>query len=205
MDNRDANSSLSCSQCLSGLLNCWRRRDFWVSLHFPLPRKCTCLISQSCAILCNHKDCSPPGSSVHRIFQARILEWITISYSRRSSRPRDGTQGRNPALLHWQADSLPLGNPTPPHPRNSLNSISSEGSSLITLPNGGLLQAPSFKAVCVFPQKYPSPPALLLYLCTEALPWVRGQALMLVCFICVLLEPRTLSGLYQTINRSLPN
>ena len=36
-------------------------------------------------------DCSPPGSSIHGIFQARILEWVTISFSRRSSQPRDWT------------------------------------------------------------------------------------------------------------------
>ena len=36
-------------------------------------------------------DCSLPGSSVHRIFQATVLEWIAISFSRRSSRPRDRT------------------------------------------------------------------------------------------------------------------
>ena len=37
------------------------------------------------------KDWSPPGSSVHGIFQARILEWVAISSSRRSSQPRDRT------------------------------------------------------------------------------------------------------------------
>ena len=37
-------------------------------------------------------DCTPPDSSVHRIFQARILEWVAISFSSRSSWPRDGTQ-----------------------------------------------------------------------------------------------------------------
>ena len=37
-------------------------------------------------------DCIPPGSSVHGILQARILEWVAISFSRGSSRPRDGTQ-----------------------------------------------------------------------------------------------------------------
>ena len=36
-------------------------------------------------------DCSPPGSSVRGIFQVRILEWVAISFSRRSSRPRDRT------------------------------------------------------------------------------------------------------------------
>ena len=41
--------------------------------------------------LCDPMDCSPPGSSVHGIFQARILEWVAISFSRRSSWPRDWT------------------------------------------------------------------------------------------------------------------
>ena len=53
-------------------------------------------------------DWSRPGSSVHRIFQARILEWVAISSSRGSSQPRDQTQ----CLLHllqWQEDSFPLG------------------------------------------------------------------------------------------------
>ena len=45
--------------------------------------------AQSCLTLCNPMDCSPPGSSVHEIFQARILEWFAISYSRGSSQPRD--------------------------------------------------------------------------------------------------------------------
>ena len=39
-------------------------------------------VVQSCLILCDLIDCSPPGSSVHGILQARILEWVTISYSR---------------------------------------------------------------------------------------------------------------------------
>ena len=37
-------------------------------------------------------DCNPPGSSVHVILQARILEWVAISFSRGSSQPRDQTQ-----------------------------------------------------------------------------------------------------------------
>jgi len=47
-------------------------------------------------------DCSPPGSSVHGILQATILEWVTISFSKGYSQPRDQT--RSPAL---QADFLP--------------------------------------------------------------------------------------------------
>jgi len=50
------------------------------------------LVAQSCPTLCDPVDCSPPGSSVHGILQARILEWAAISFSRRPSRPRDRTQ-----------------------------------------------------------------------------------------------------------------
>ena len=47
--------------------------------------------AQSCPTLCNPVDFSLPGSSVHGIFQARVLAWVAISYSRGSSRPRDQT------------------------------------------------------------------------------------------------------------------
>ena len=46
---------------------------------------------QSCPTLCNPLDCSPPGSSVHAILQARILEWVSMPFSRGSSQPRDQT------------------------------------------------------------------------------------------------------------------
>ena len=46
---------------------------------------------QSCPTLCNLRDCSPPGSSIHGILQARILEWVATPSSRGSSRPRDQT------------------------------------------------------------------------------------------------------------------
>ena len=48
--------------------------------------------TQSYPILCNPRDCSPPGSSVHGISQARILEWVAISFFRGSSWPRDRTR-----------------------------------------------------------------------------------------------------------------
>ena len=49
-------------------------------------------VAQSCPTLCDSMDCSPPGSSVHGILQARILEWVAIFFSRGSSWPRDWTQ-----------------------------------------------------------------------------------------------------------------
>ena len=42
----------------------------------------TVLVSQSCLTLCNPMNCSPPGSSVHGILQARILEWVAMPFSR---------------------------------------------------------------------------------------------------------------------------
>ena len=61
-----------------------------------------CLVTQSCPTL-RPVDCSPPGSSVPGILQAKILEWVDISFFQ--------TQGSSPRvlrLLHWQVDSLPL-------------------------------------------------------------------------------------------------
>ena len=46
---------------------------------------CCCEVAQSCPTLCNPTDCSLPGSFFHGIFQARILEWVAISFSRGSS------------------------------------------------------------------------------------------------------------------------
>ena len=48
-------------------------------------------VAQSCLTLCNPMGCSIPGSTIHGIFQARVLEWVAISFSRWSSRPRDWT------------------------------------------------------------------------------------------------------------------
>ena len=72
---------------------------------------CVYLAVQSCRALCGPMSCSPPGSSDHGIFQARILAWVAISYSRGSSQPRDRTH------VSWiSADSSPLshqGSPVP--------------------------------------------------------------------------------------------
>ena len=54
---------------------------------------CVCvLVAQLCPTLCNPMDCSLPGSSIHGISQARILQWVAISFSRGSSQPRDQTR-----------------------------------------------------------------------------------------------------------------
>ena len=69
------------------------------------------LVAQSCLILCDPMDCSPPGSSVHGILQARILDWVAISFfwgcwgrggGGVSSYP--GIKTQSPA---FQVDSLP--------------------------------------------------------------------------------------------------
>ena len=48
-------------------------------------------VTQLCLTLCDLLDCSLPGASVHEIFQARVLEWVAISFSRGSAQPRDRT------------------------------------------------------------------------------------------------------------------
>ena len=64
-------------------------------MHFHLPLigrlEHECMHAQLCLTLCDPMDYSLPGYSVHGIIQARILEWVTISFSRRSSWPRDQT------------------------------------------------------------------------------------------------------------------
>ena len=68
---------------------------------------CCCLVAKLCPTLCNPMDCSPPGFFVHEISQARILEWVAISYSRGFSQPKD-RNGVSCSSLTLQADSLLL-------------------------------------------------------------------------------------------------
>ena len=65
----------------------------WLCLLFSIP-SCTSVsakLLQSCLTLCDHMDSSPPGSSVHGILLARILEWVAMPSSRGSSCPQDRT------------------------------------------------------------------------------------------------------------------
>ena len=58
------------------------RREYWSGLPFPSPmHESESEVAQSCPTLSNPVDCSLPGSSVHGIFQARILEWRAIAFS----------------------------------------------------------------------------------------------------------------------------
>ena len=61
---------------------------------------------QSCPTLCDPMDCSLPGSSVHGILQARILEWVAIASSR--DLPDPGIKLTSPLSPSGQAESLPL-------------------------------------------------------------------------------------------------
>ena len=62
---------------------------------------------QSSPTLCNPRDCSPPGSSVNWVLQARILEWVAMPYSR-GVFPNQGSNLCLLNLLYWQACSLSL-------------------------------------------------------------------------------------------------
>ena len=82
----DLNVWISCLHyvCESGLnLTRWR---------------CRCMCAQPCLTLCDPMDYSPPGSSVHGIFQARILEWVATSFSRGSSQGSKLTSLASPGI-----------------------------------------------------------------------------------------------------------
>ena len=119
------------------LLLIMRLRSSFQGLHYPIsavPISTTCLVrkesesevAQSCPTLCDPVDCSPSGSSVHGILQARILEWVAIPFSRGSSWPRDRIQ------VSWIAGRFftyiwPAGKPSPifNHPLKIVRLVSS--------------------------------------------------------------------------------
>ena len=70
---------------------------------------CVCVRAQSCPTLCDPVDCRPPGSSVHGIFKARILEQVAISYSSGPSCPR--MEPESPALTDGLFSAVPPGKP----------------------------------------------------------------------------------------------
>ena len=86
----------------------WEQTGLWEKAAAPVGS--VWLVAQSCPTLCDPMDCSPPGSSVHGILQARVLEWIAIPFSSGSSQPRD--QNKSPTL---QVDSSPSEPPVEAH------------------------------------------------------------------------------------------
>ena len=107
------------------VLNCEKKKVYWndFNFHFYFPICCLCLrilslifscmCAQSCPSLCNPMDYSPPGSSVHGIFQARILEWVAISFS--GDLPNPGI--KHISHIGWQVLYIPS------HRRSSTNIV----------------------------------------------------------------------------------
>ena len=71
---------------------------------------CARLVTQLCLTFCDPMDYSPPGSSVHRISQVRLLEWVAISSSRDLAHP--GIQPMSPSLADGFCTTEPPGKPT---------------------------------------------------------------------------------------------
>ena len=75
------------------ILKAYRRSIISVTKAEIIIYYCTVLLTaQSCPTLCGPRNCSLPGSCVHGILQTRILEWVTIPFSKGSSQSRDQTQ-----------------------------------------------------------------------------------------------------------------
>ena len=72
-------------------------------------QKCENEVSQLCLTLCDPMDCSPPGTSIHGISQARILEWVAISFP--GDLPNPGVELGSPTLWADSLPSEPPGNP----------------------------------------------------------------------------------------------
>ena len=73
----------------------------WMKLESIIQSESESEVAQSCPTLCNPMDCSLPDSSAHGILQARVLEWVAVSFSRRSSQPRDQTWAFRIAGRHF--------------------------------------------------------------------------------------------------------
>ena len=78
---------------------------------------CVCEVTQSCPTLCDPMDCSLPGSSFHGILQARVLEWVAISFSQKKTRSKTFMKGRQEGKFNsktvsshrkWRCCHLPI-------------------------------------------------------------------------------------------------
>ena len=88
-------------------------------------------VTQSCLTLCDSTDYSSPGSSLHGIFQARVLEWVATSFSRGSSWP--GVKPALPASAGEFFTTEPPGKPTSERRKNFLSSLHHPGLSSVGL------------------------------------------------------------------------
>ena len=88
---RTWNSGILPIQCLFSKLR-QSYAPFWQEVITVIVALLCCEVAQSCPTLCDPMDCSLPDSSLHRILQARVLEWVAISFSRGSSQPRNQTR-----------------------------------------------------------------------------------------------------------------
>ena len=84
-------------------------RSYYTGIQLPWLNSCCCLVSKSWLTFCNPVDCNLPGSSIHGISQARILEWVAISFFRGSSRSRDWTH-----IFSWAGGFFTTGPPGKP-------------------------------------------------------------------------------------------
>ena len=89
---------------MSSVPGAWDENHVYISdITISLPQcRVKVLVAQLCLTLWNAMDCSPPGSSVHGILKARMLEWVAISFSTGSFQPRNRIQ-----VSASQADSIP--------------------------------------------------------------------------------------------------
>ena len=94
-------------QLLCSILTGFGKCKMSCSYHYSITQK-----SFTTLLFWNLMDCSPPGSSVHRISQASILAWVPVSFSMGSSWLREW---KWKCLLHWQVNSLPLSHQGNPH------------------------------------------------------------------------------------------
>ena len=98
------------SSCGENILKYYN--GLWLSKGIPVySMKSESEVTQPCLTVCDPMDCSPPGSSVHEIFQARVLEWA-LPFPSPGDLPNPGIKPRSPAL---QADALlsePPGKPS---------------------------------------------------------------------------------------------
>ena len=89
--SEDADNAACALLQSAGLSTLLLRRELVCRDKLVLCALCACSVVQSCPTLCDSVDCSPPGSAIHGIFQAEMLEWVAFFFSRGSSQPQDWT------------------------------------------------------------------------------------------------------------------